>query len=333
MIIEKIIVLGSELNTRKDLENYLRRCHYDVAAAPTIAAARDYLNRDNFDLIFLDLTLPDGSGADFLKEIQARPLKPLIVITASTGSVESAVECVKNGAFDYLIRPFSDEQIGVTLRKAEEFVRLVRVNRLLSHDSEENEHPMLGGSSDMENLQQLIRKVAPTNATVLIQGESGTGKEVIARALYLQSPRARAPFIKVNCAAIPENLIESEFFGHEKGAFTGAVNKREGRFELAHGGTILLDEISEISPTLQAKLTRRRQSHHQSRCPRHCHHQSQSRTKCRTQRVSPRFILPPQCRSHSRNPLARSAGRCALAEKGVRPTFQPPSRHPGQRRH
>jgi DNA-binding NtrC family response regulator len=256
MSIEKIVVLGSDLNFRNDLENYLRRCRYDVASCATVAAARDYLSRDNFDIIFMDLALPDGNAMDFLRELQSRPTKPMAVITADAGSVDSAVDCIRTGAFDYLLRPFSDEQIGVTLRKAEEFARLVRVNRLLSQETEDSEHNLLGSSGDIENLHQIIRKVAPTHATVLIQGESGTGKEAIARALYRQSPRSRAPFIKVNCAAIPENLIESEFFGHEKGAFTGAINKREGRFELAHGGTILLDEISEISPTLQAKLLR-----------------------------------------------------------------------------
>jgi DNA-binding NtrC family response regulator len=256
MAIEKIIVLEGDSTFRGNLENYLRRSRYDVAATSTIAVAREFLSKDNFDLIFLELRLPDGDGADFLKEIQARPQKPLAVITTSSGSIESAVNCIKNGAFDYLIKPFSDEQIGVILRKAEEFTQLVKVNRLLSQETEESEHILLGESGDMENLRQLIRKVARTHATVLIQGESGTGKEAVARALYRESPRARAPFIKVNCAAIPENLIESEFFGHEKGAFTGALNKREGRFELAHGGTILLDEISEISTTLQAKLLR-----------------------------------------------------------------------------
>jgi DNA-binding NtrC family response regulator len=256
MSIEKAIVVGIDSNQRSSLESYLRRCRHDVAIAPTIAKARDYLNRDNFDIVFLEQSLPDDSGAEFLKEIMAKPLRPLVVMIAGPGEVDGAVEGVKNGAFDYLIRPFSDEQVGVLLRKADEFVRLVRVNRLLSQEPEENEHPLLGSSLDIENLRQLIRKVAPTQATVLIQGESGTGKEAIARALYLQSARVRAPFIKVNCAAIPENLIESEFFGHEKGAFTGAMNKREGRFELAHGGTILLDEISEIPPTLQAKLLR-----------------------------------------------------------------------------
>ena len=256
MAVEKIIVLGSDLSLRSNLETYLRRCRYDVAAAGTIAAAREYLAQDNFDLIFTDLSLSDGNGIDFLKEIQARPQKPLVMITAGKASVESAVECIKNGAVDYLIRPFSDEQVGVAIRKAEELARVVRVNRLLSQDSDESGPSLLGESANMEDLQDLIRKVAPTNATVLIQGESGTGKEVIARELYRLSSRSNAPFIRVNCAAIPENLIESEFFGHEKGAFTGAVNKREGRFELAHGGTILLDEISEISPTLQAKLLR-----------------------------------------------------------------------------
>ena len=256
MAIEKIIVLESNPAFRNSLENYLRRCRYDVAAASSIADARDYLVRDNFDIIFMELQMCDGDGAEFLKEIQARPQKPLAVITTGSGSVESAVNCMKNGAFDYLIKPFSDEQIAVTLRKAEDITQLVRVNRLLSQETDEGEHVLLGDSPDMDGLRQLVHKVARTHATVLIQGESGTGKEAVARALYRESSRSRAPFIRVNCAAIPENLIESEFFGHEKGAFTGALTKREGRFELAHGGTILLDEISEISTTVQAKLLR-----------------------------------------------------------------------------
>jgi DNA-binding NtrC family response regulator len=147
--------------------------------------------------------------------------------------------------------------LAVVLKKAEEHTQLVKVNQYLSHgEDEDSRFELLGQSKPIEQLRQLIRKVARTQATVLIQGESGTGKELVARALYRESPRADAAFIKVNCAAIPENLIESEFFGHEKGAFTGALTKREGRFELAHGGTILLDEISEISPQVQAKLLR-----------------------------------------------------------------------------
>lgn len=256
MPIEKVIVLEDDSIVRNNLENYLRRCRYDVASVSTLAAAREYLSRDNFDIIFVDVRLPDGDGTDLLKEIQSRPQKPLVVITTGFGSVESAVDCMKNGAFNYLIKPFSNEQIEITLRKAEEFNQLVKVNRYLSQETDDGETDLLGRSPAMETLRQLIRKVARTQATVLIQGESGTGKEVIARALYRESPRSNAPFIRVNCAAIPENLIESEFFGHEKGAFTGALNKREGRFELAHGGTILLDEISEVSPSVQAKLLR-----------------------------------------------------------------------------
>ena len=256
MPIEKIIVLEDDAILRNNLAQTLRRRRYDVAAVSTIAEAQEYLAADNFDLIILDVRLPDGDGTDLLKALQQRPQRPLVVITTGFGSVESAVECMKNGAFDYLIKPFSTEQIEVVLRKAEEFTQLLKVNRFLSQEIDEAEQELLGNSPAMQELRQLIRKVARTQATVLIQGESGTGKELVARAIYRESPRAHGPFIKVNCAAIPENLIESEFFGHEKGAFTGAINKREGRFELAHGGTILLDEISEISPSVQAKLLR-----------------------------------------------------------------------------
>jgi len=256
MAIEKIIVLEDDLIVRKNLEHQLRSRRYDVAAVSTIADAQEYLGKDNFDLLFLDLRLPDGDGTDLLKSLQQRPQKPLVVMTTAFGTVESAVECIKNGAFDYLIKPFSSEQIEVTLKKAEEFTQLLRVSRFLSQEGEDTGSELLGQSAAMDSLRQLIRKVARTQATVLIQGESGTGKELVARALYRESPRANAPFIRVNCAAIPENLIESEFFGHEKGAFTGALNKREGRFELAHGGTILLDEISEVSSAIQAKLLR-----------------------------------------------------------------------------
>ena len=257
MPIEKILILEDDLIVRKHLEQQLRHRRYDVASAPTLGAAQDYLAKDNFDLLIADVRLPDGESTELLRELQARPQKPLIVMISGFGTVESAVECMRCGAFDYLIKPFSAEQLEMTLKKAENFTQLVKVNHYLSHDEDaEAGYELHGRAPAMEQLRELIRKVARTQATVLIHGESGTGKELVARALYRGSPRANAPFIKVNCAAIPENLIESEFFGHEKGAFTGAMNKRDGRFELAHGGTILLDEVSEISPTVQAKLLR-----------------------------------------------------------------------------
>src|SRR6266571_734721 len=257
MPIEKIIILEDDLIVRKSLEQQLRYRRYDVASASTIAGAQELLTRDNFDLMIVDVRLPDGDGTALLKQLQLRPVRPLVVMISGFGTVDLAVECMSNGAFTFLTKPFSPEQLAVTLKKAEEHTQLVKVNQFLSRaEDEDSGSELIGQSQSIEQLRQLIRKVARTQATVLIQGESGTGKELVARALYRQSPRANAPFIKVNCAAIPENLIESEFFGHEKGAFTGALNKREGRFELAHGGTILLDEISEISPQVQAKLLR-----------------------------------------------------------------------------
>ncbi len=257
MRFEKILVLEDDLIVRKGLEQQLRQRHYEVVAVDSLAAAQDALGRDAFDLAIVDVRLPDGEGTDLLRDLKSRPQRPLVVVISGFGSVEAAVNCIRAGAFDYLIKPFTFDQLEITLRKAENFIQILKVNQHLSHDeSDEIGSELLGQSACMVQLRQLIRKVARTQATVLIQGESGTGKELVARALYLQSPRASAPFIKLNCAAVPENLIESEFFGHEKGAFTGALAKREGRFELAHGGTILLDEISEISLQIQAKLLR-----------------------------------------------------------------------------
>ncbi len=256
MPIERILILEDDLIVRKNLEQLLRQRRYDVFAVATLAAAQDQLARDTFDLMFVDVRLPDGEGTDLLRAVKLRPQRPLVVFMTGFGSVESAVDCMRNGAFDYLIKPFSADQIEITLQKAEDFTQLLKVNRLLNQDDEGTGNELLGQSAVMENLRALLRRVGRTDATVLIQGESGTGKELVARALYKESPRSGAPFIKLNCAAITESLIESEFFGHEKGAFTGAVTKREGRFELAHGGTLLLDEISEISPAVQAKLLR-----------------------------------------------------------------------------
>jgi DNA-binding NtrC family response regulator len=257
MPIDKVIVVEDDPILRRNLEQQLRQHRYDVAGTGTLAGVRELMERDTFDLIFLDLRLPDGEGPELLREIQSHPQKPMVVMVTGFGSVESAVDCMRNGAFDYMLKPFSAEQLQVTLKKAENFNQLLKVNAYFNNAEEDSSgYELIGKSPALETLRQLIRKVARTQATVLIAGESGTGKELVARAMHRESPRAEAPFIKVNCAAVPENLIESEFFGHEKGSFTGATSKREGRFELAHGGTILLDEISEISPQVQAKLLR-----------------------------------------------------------------------------
>lgn len=255
MGLDKILVLEDEGLLRKTLEEHLRRKRYTVAGVDLVARAEEYLTRDDFDLVFLDMNLPDGDGTKLLKRISSQPDGPLFVVVTGNGTIESAVECMRAGAFDYVIKPFSLSQIDVILRKAESFNQLVKVNQFFTREAG-GDTDFVGESAPLRGLRQLIGKVAPTEATVMISGENGTGKELVARELFRRSNRADQPYIRVNCAAVSETIIESEFFGHEKGAFTGALQRREGRFELANNGTILLDEISEISPRLQAKLLR-----------------------------------------------------------------------------
>ena len=254
MSLEKILIIDDEPIVCKALREILPKKRFTVATAGMIAEAEATLAREKFDLIFCDVRLPDGSGQDFLERMMTATEPPLVVMMTGYGSIESAVSCMRAGAFDYLLKPFTPDIIEVLVKKAESFGQLVKVNRILSESGDEGD--LLGDSPVMRRLRQLILKVAPTDATVLLTGESGTGKEMVARELYRNSPRKSAPFIKVNCAAVSETLMESEFFGHERGAFTGATDRREGRFELANGGTLLLDEISEIPLHLQAKLLR-----------------------------------------------------------------------------
>jgi two-component system response regulator AtoC len=255
MTVERILILDDELIIRKALEEQLRRKRLSVCSVSTLKEAQDHLAKDEFDLLFVDVHLPDGEGTELLDRIAEMPDPPLVVIITGNGTVESAVECMRSGAFDYIIKPFSSSQIDVLMKKAKDYRQLVKVNQFFTQESAVGAE-LIGKSEPIQNLRSMVSKVAPTEATVLINGENGTGKELVASELYRLSARKNAPFIKVNCAAISETLIESEFFGHEKGAFTGAMQRREGRFELADGGTILLDEISEISPKVQAKLLR-----------------------------------------------------------------------------
>lgn len=255
MGLEKILVLEDEPILRRTMEEHLRRKRFTVAATDLVSSAEEYLAKDDFDLVFLDIRLPDGDGTQILDKLGRKTGGPLFVVMSGHGTIESAVGCMRAGAFDYVIKPFSLGQIDVILRKAESFDQLVKVNQYFSHEAG-GDTQLVGSSSTMAGLRQLIAKVAPTEATVLVCGENGTGKELVANELFRQSNRTGQPFIRVNCAAVSDTLIESEFFGHEKGSFTGALQKRVGRFELAQGGTILLDEISEISPRLQAKLLR-----------------------------------------------------------------------------
>jgi DNA-binding NtrC family response regulator len=255
MSIEKVIVIDDEPIIRKSLELQFRSKRLTVALCSTIAEAERYIAKDSFDLMFVDVRLPDGDGTDLLARLATTPEKPLIVVMTGYGTIESAVNCIRLGAFDYIIKPFSSSQIDVILKKAESFTQAVKVSQILIDQTAES-FPLLGESQPIRSLRKMVQKVATTEATVLIIGENGTGKELVATEIFRASTRSKSPFIKVNCAAISEALMESEFFGHERGSFTGATEKREGRFELANNGTILLDEIGEIPPRLQAKLLR-----------------------------------------------------------------------------
>jgi len=256
MSLERILVIDDEPLIQKVLSELFQRKKLSVTIASSLAQAQAVCARETFDLMMVDVRLPDGDGQQFLEQARTLPGEPLVVIMTGHASIESAVACMRSGAFDYLIKPFSPGQIEIIVKKAETYRQLLKVNRYFSESEGADEKELLGRSPSMLRLRQLIDRVAPTDASVLINGENGTGKEMIARELYRKSPRRNEPYIKVNCAALSENLIASELFGHERGAFTGATERREGRFELANKGTLLLDEVSEIPPNLQAKLLR-----------------------------------------------------------------------------
>jgi DNA-binding NtrC family response regulator len=255
MAVEKILVVDDELMIRKVMEDWLRAKRYSVHSAADLGTAERMLKAESFDLVFLDRKLPDGEGTDLLEWMHKLANKPMVVIMTGLATLESAIAGLRFGAFDYLMKPFSKAEVELLVKRADSFNHVVRVNRLLTaalSDASE----VIGQSSVFQRLREVVSKVAPTEATVLIQGENGTGKELVARSIYQESARRDAPFLKLNCAAVPEHLIESELFGHEKGAFAGATERCEGRLELAHGGTLLLDEVSEIPPPLQATLLR-----------------------------------------------------------------------------
>lgn len=257
MDIEKVLILDDEMIIRRTLQEYCHRKRIKVRTAGTIQEAMDALQGDHgFDLMFLDINLPDGDGTEILEAMEGRDDAPLAVMITGQGTIESAVTCMQLGAYDYLLKPFSMEQIDLVLQRISKVTRLVQLNRELSAGFGGGTDAIIGESPEISKLKELIECVARTDATVMITGETGTGKELIAQAIHQSSLRKDKPFIKVNCAAVSESLIESEFFGHEKGAFTGATTSRTGRFELADGGTILLDEISEVSLSVQAKLLR-----------------------------------------------------------------------------
>lgn len=260
MSIEKVLVVDDEELMRRFLKETLSRLKLDVETAETGEEAVALLKKQTFDLIITDMKLPGITGIDIIKKAkELAPSTQIIVITAF-GTIENAVDAMKLGAFTYLIKPFCADTIETAIKKANEHILLVSENQFLrgqiAKGGKESQSKVIYKSPIMQQILAQVEQVAKSNASVFISGESGTGKEVIAQAIHDASLRHNNPYIKVNCAAIPETLMESEFFGHEKGAFTGASAKRLGRFELGNTGTLFLDEVTEIPISLQAKLLR-----------------------------------------------------------------------------
>jgi two-component system response regulator AtoC len=255
MAIEKVLIVDAEPSSCDFLRELLRKRKAEVLIAQNDRVALQHLDQHLFDLVICD-----ASSLDFLKAVKAKSAQTLVILTTAYASIEHAVEAMRLGAFNYLLKPFTVETIEALLDKVQEHIDLIQENDYLreeiSTQPDRKKHLLIAESEMMKKIMEDVSKIAKSSSSVFISGESGTGKEMVAHAIHAQSHRSLQPFIKVNCAAIPATLLESEFFGHEKGAFTGAINKKLGRFELADKGTLLLDEVSEIHLELQSKLLR-----------------------------------------------------------------------------
>lgn len=256
-MIEKALVVEDDPILRAFIAAVLRRLKMDVTIACDGAEAIALINENPFELVITDLKMPHQGGLDVLKAAKKIYPQSVVLIATAFASVETAVEAMKEGAFNFLIKPFPPEVLEINVQKAEEHLRQLAENRFLREEQTLSRCPeLIAHSHAMKKIALDLEKIAKSQASVFITGESGTGKEVAAAAIHRLSSRSSQPFIKVNCAAIPEALVESEFFGHERGAFTGALTRKTGRFELADKGTLLLDEVTEIPLSLQAKLLR-----------------------------------------------------------------------------
>jgi two-component system NtrC family response regulator len=255
---ETILIVDDEKNYRTILSALLEDEGFEVLTAPGGPEALEVHRSSDLDLILTDMKMPKMDGIELLESIKENdPDLPVIMMTAH-GTVDKAVEAMQKGAYTYVLKPFDNERLIIYVKKATSMYQVVKENRRL-RDAVESQYRfgnIIGKSKKMRDIFDTIQKVAPSGATVLIEGESGTGKELVARSIHFNGPRRKKPFVAVNCSALAENLLESELFGHEKGAFTGAVTTKKGRFELADGGTLFLDEIGELSPNLQVKLLR-----------------------------------------------------------------------------
>ncbi len=255
---EKVLLIDDSPEIVQNLSEYLTSEGYDVTATSDGASGISLIEKNFYDLVLTDLKMPGADGMEVLKYVKEHSPDSICILLTGYGTIRNAVEAIKNGAFDYLTKPVKLDEIAVTLKRAFEYRNLKRENVNLRNQLKKKYQfkNIIGESPAMQKVFETVEKVADTDSTVLILGESGTGKELIARALHYNSYRREGPFVPVNCAAIPSELLESELFGHEKGAFTSAIRTRIGRFELANGGTLFLDEIGDMNPNLQSKLLR-----------------------------------------------------------------------------
>jgi two-component system response regulator AtoC len=252
-----LLVVDDDTQMQFFLKEALERQQYAVCVKGSAEAALDCLKDEKFDLILMDVRLPGISGLEAVDEIQKADRRTPIIIMTAHGTRDSALEAVRRGAYDYFTKPFSLDELEIIVRRALEKKRLLaELDRLSRELASRRRGRLVGASRAMEDVVRLIDRVGPTDSTVLILGESGTGKELVAEAIHECSARSNRPLVKLNCAAIPETLLESELFGHEKGAFTGAVARKLGKFEQADGGTLLLDEIGDMTLSTQAKILR-----------------------------------------------------------------------------
>ena len=253
-----LLVIDDEENMRYVLQSMLTKEDYDVTLAADGLEGLQQLAEQSFDFILCDIKMPRMDGLEFLKTLQETHPPSTIITMSAYGTIDLAIETMQLGAYDYISKPFKPAEIILTLKKAEERERLKKENVLLREEVQRkyNFQNFVGESSHIMHLFEMIKKIAVHKSPVLITGESGTGKELVAKAIHYNGPRSNQPFSAINCGAIPKNLLESELFGHKKGAFTGAVHDRRGIFEEADGGTILLDEIGELPQPLQVKLLR-----------------------------------------------------------------------------
>lgn len=251
----KILVIDDERSIRNTLKDILEFEKHQVTLAETGKQALEIAHNGAFDLIFSDIKMPEMDGVELLSLLIEKDVEAPIVMISGHGNIETAVECIKKGAFDFIEKPIDLNRLLITVRNALDKNNLVTETKTLKKKVAKK-HQMIGVSPAIEKVRMMIERVAPTDARVLITGDNGTGKEVVARLLFEKSNRTEGPYVEVNCAAIPSELIESELFGHEKGAFTSAIKQRIGKFEQADGGTIFLDEIGDMSLSAQTKVLR-----------------------------------------------------------------------------